>query len=195
VIWFFHHNLHCWTFCTHVLPSVCMWSGAFITKSTAEPFAPMFCPQQVCDLVLSSQNPLLNLLHPCSALSLYVIWCFHHKIHCWTFCTLVLPSVCMWYGAFIIKSTTEPSAPFCYPQEVCDLVLSSQSKLLNLSYNGSTLNMYVTWSFSHTIPCWPSCAGIWPSAGMWFHSIIVRLSADWSATFSPSPDCVSHLIP
>jgi len=175
VIWCFHHKIHCWTFCTHVVPSASMWSGAFITKCTAEPFAPTFWPQVVCDLGLSSQNALLNLLHPCSAFSEYVIWCFCHKMHCWIFCTHVLPSASMWSDVFMTQCTAEPFAPLCCPQDVCDLVLSSENKLLNLSCNGSTLSMYVTWSLPHTIPCWPSHGGIWPSAGMQFHSIIVRL--------------------
>jgi len=131
VIWCFHHKMHCWTIYTNVLPSGCMWCGAFITKSTAEACAPLFCPQAVCDPMLSSQNPLLNLFHHCSGIRMYVIWCFHHKIHCWSLCTLVLPSGSMWSDVFITKSTAEPCAPLLCPQEVCDLVLSSQNPLLN----------------------------------------------------------------
>ena len=172
VIWCFHHKIHCWSLCTLVLPSGSMWSSAFIKKSTAEACAPLFCPQAVCDLVLSSQNPLLNLLPPCSALSKYVMWCFHYKIHCWTLCTLFcpqevcdlvlssqnpllkplhpfLPSASMWSGAFITKSTAKPFAPLFCTQRVCDLAHSSKNPLLNLFHPCSALRKYVIWFFHH----------------------------------------------
>ena len=166
VIWCFHRKIHCWTLCTLALPSGSMWSGAFITKSTAEPFAPLFCPQQVCDLMLTSQNPLLKLVHHCSALRKYVMWCFYHKTPYWSLCTLVLPSACMWSGAFITKSPAEPFAPLFCHQLVCDLVPSSQDPLLNL------------------------CTIVLPSGCMWSGAFITKSTAEACAPlFCPQAVC------
>ena len=91
VILSMHCETLCWTCCGPFPPSESMWSGFFTTTSTAEPSAPSFLLQEVCDVVISSHNPLLNLLHSCSSLSEYAIWFFHHKIYCWTFTFLFCP--------------------------------------------------------------------------------------------------------